>query len=101
MSDKVFCPFYNVGFCKYKDKCSKEHAERDCPDQTCRSKNCSNRRRRLCKFGPRCTYLKRKTCEVKHHDGETVMETELTEVRNEAKLHLDTSDKLNKEIQAL
>ena len=30
MTEKVFCPFYNVGYCKYKDKCSNEYAQPEC-----------------------------------------------------------------------
>ena len=25
MSDNVVCPYYSVGFCKFKDQCLKEH----------------------------------------------------------------------------
>ena len=41
MNVKPKCPFFNVGYCKYKDKCSKEHANLECSDQECKDKNCA------------------------------------------------------------
>ena len=37
MTSKMFCPFYNVGFCKFKDNCSKEHADEDCQHKCART----------------------------------------------------------------
>ena len=34
------CPYYNIGYCKYKNKCSKEHAKVECLEQKCPKKKC-------------------------------------------------------------
>ena len=38
IAENVLCSYYNVGYCKYKNKCSKEHAKADCIDQKCQKK---------------------------------------------------------------
>ena len=47
MSVKSFCPFFNVGFCKFKDNCSKEHAKADCEDIDCMKSKCTKSQRRI------------------------------------------------------
>ena len=69
MSDEAICPFYNVGYCKYKDKCLKHHENKECHDTSCRRKKCSKRHRRPCKYGNKCTYFKRSTFEFKHEES--------------------------------
>lgn len=38
MREKSLCPFFNVEYCKYKDKCSDEHAKHNCEDPNCKKK---------------------------------------------------------------
>jgi hypothetical protein len=66
MTDKAFCPFYNVGYCKYKDKCSKEHAQDECEDRKCTNKLCHKRHRKSCRNGLECRFNAKNKCEFKH-----------------------------------
>ena len=56
MTDKAFCPFYNVGYCKNKDKCSNEHAQDDYEDRKCTNKLCHKRHQKSCKNGLECQF---------------------------------------------
>ena len=38
MFDKVICPFYSVGYCKFKDQCRKEHPKEDCRNSSCQKR---------------------------------------------------------------
>ena len=48
MSDKKFCHFWNVGFCKFHGKCYLEHAQGDCKNNQCYRKSCHQRHRKQC-----------------------------------------------------
>ena len=104
MTSKMCCPFYNVGFCKFKDNCSKKHADEDCPEKMCTNKNCPHRHGRSCKCGKRCKHLDKNIREFLHEpaNGENiVMNTEMTKVKNEVKKHIKESSLLKKEIDSL
>ena len=62
------CPHYNIGYCKYKKKCSKVHAKVDCPDQKCQNKKCQQRHRKYCRYGAECIFKVKSTCEFKHEN---------------------------------
>ena len=66
MSDKAFCPFYIVGYCKYKDKCSNGHAQDDCQDRKCTNKLSHKRHQKSCKNGLECQFNDKNKCEFKH-----------------------------------
>ena len=40
MVEIVIYHHYNIGYFKYKNKCSKVHAKVDYPDQNCQNKKC-------------------------------------------------------------
>ena len=44
------CHLFNVGYCKYKDKCSKKRASSDCLEVNCKSKECDKRHRKYCRY---------------------------------------------------
>ena len=68
MLEKVVCPFYSVGQCKFKDQCLREHHKEDCKDSLCRRKGCPKRHRRPCRYGNICKiYNKDKSCEFRHY----------------------------------
>ena len=100
----MFCPFYNVAFCKFRDNCSKEHAHEDFQSKMCKNKNCPHRHRMPCKYGKRCKYHDRNTCEILHeplNEENVVMKAEFTKVQHEAKKTLEESNLLQIEITSL
>ena len=58
--------FFNVGYCKYKDRCSKEHAKGDCEDNKCKKQSCQKRHRKPCKNGTEYRFNIKNKCEFKH-----------------------------------
>ena len=66
MNDKAFCSFQNVGYCKYKDKCSNKHAKDDYEDTSCIKKPCHMRHKKTCKNGLQCKFNSKNNCEFKH-----------------------------------
>ena len=66
MTDKAFCSFYNVGHCKYKDKCSNKHAKDDCEDASFIKKLCHMRHSKTCKNRLQCKFSSKKNCEFKY-----------------------------------
>jgi len=69
---KTRCPYYNVGYCKFRASCRYFHSPLDCLDASCFGKGgaCMNRHRIICEmaqkgkcnFGPRCEFF---------HNGQT------------------------------
>ena len=59
----VIIIFYNVGYCKHKEKCRFEHGLEDC-DNKCDYKQCIKRHRQVFKNGNNCKFKLR--CEFKH-----------------------------------
>ena len=51
MFDKVICPFYSVGYCKFKDQCHKKLPTEECNNSLCQRKWCLKRHRKQCKCG--------------------------------------------------
>ena len=39
-SKKKLCPYWNVGFCKFRDSCRKQHKTSDCTETSCERKTC-------------------------------------------------------------
>ena len=58
MLDKNFCPFWNVGFCKFKDNCFVEHAPDDCGEKHCKNTKFHKRHRKQWKYFAKCKYLR-------------------------------------------
>ena len=63
-SFKTVCPYYRVGYCKYKNKCKLFHPKENCGDRKCRDKACTKRHRKSCKFGQTCS--RKEYCEFLH-----------------------------------
>lgn len=76
MSVKQKCPFFNVGYCKHKDKCSNEHNNVECLDNECKDKNCAKRHRRQCRHGSICFFLKKNKCEYKHNQTKFMIDNQ-------------------------
>ena len=67
MLDKVVCPFYSVGYSKFKVQCHKEYPQEDCSNSLCQRKGCFKRHRKQCRYGGSCKlYIKDKSCEFLH-----------------------------------
>ena len=66
MTGKSLCSFFNVGYCKYKDRCTNEHAKWDYEDNKCKNFNCPKRHRKPCKNGTKCRFHIKNKCEFKH-----------------------------------
>ena len=103
MSDNVVCPYYSVGFCKFKDQCLKEHPKEDCHDVTCNRIGCLKRHKRLCKYGTYCKrHIRSRSCEFRHMTAEPLdNKKELTELTEELKEYKDSVLKLKLEVSEL
>ena len=65
MDKSPICPFNNLGFCKYKDKCKKKHLAEKCLNRKCERK-CSKRHPKLCKYGESCRCKAKGVCAYDH-----------------------------------
>ena len=78
------CPYYRVGFCKYKEKCRLYHPKENCGERKCSIRTCNKRHKKPCKYGQVCTRID--YCEFLHHHKEKHIENipESTDYKNEA-----------------
>ena len=58
------CPYYRVGYCKYKENCKNIHPKENCDERKCSSRDCNKRHRKPCKFGQKCIRIN--SCEFLH-----------------------------------
>ena len=68
VTKKEVCPYYNVGYCKFANKCMLKHVIEECMDINCSDKKCIKRHRKSCKFGNSCKFNKINICEYKNSD---------------------------------
>ena len=99
MRDGNVCPFYNIGYCKYKTKCLKEHAKIDCLIEGCKDKSCYKRHRKPCRYGNKCTYQQKNSCEFKHN-AESV-KVQIDQIKKEANKTKNKSESLKLQIEEL
>ena len=72
-SSKNICPYYRVGYCKYKNKCKLFHPKENCGDRKCRDKACTKRHRNPCKYGQTCS--RKECCEFLHDEQDKFKES--------------------------
>ena len=62
------CVYFDRGYCKHGEKCSEFHPKKDeiCLESSCFSEDCNLRHPNPCKFGKRCTFLKKNECLFSH-----------------------------------
>ena len=99
-------PYYyeDIGYCKFGDKCRKQHFKTVCSNPEC-DKSCKSRHPRICKFKEKCKFFAKKICAYKHvtlacDDSELnalKKQVETLKLENEAKL--STIVKLDEEIE--
>ena len=84
------CNFYNVGYCRYKEKCHFKHPKSECLNSACERRNCDKRHPRACKFqnlGRKCKHGE--NCAFKHiksvenSTSEAVTKSALLKVKDE------------------
>ena len=61
---KSVCPYFRVGYCKYKLKCKYDHPKEDCVERNCILKTCIKRHRRACRYAENC--FRKNSCEFVH-----------------------------------
>ena len=64
--NKRKCPYFDRGYCQYKEECNKIHPEEVCSDKNCDEKVCNKRQPNFCKFGFRCKFFKTNICLFSH-----------------------------------
>ena len=64
--EKLKCVFYNTGYCKHGEDCTKHHPDKVCEDIDCIDENCDKRHPIPCKFGRRCRHKRKNTCLYSH-----------------------------------
>ena len=69
----------------------------------CKAKECDKRHRRYCRYGPKCTYLRKNTCEYKHTSIDPVLTEKNTfqNVQKEAEKCQQESEAIRKEVEHL
>ena len=97
----VFCSYYNVGYCKYKDKCFKEHAKTECNNNNCDKNDCQKRHKKLCRYGNKCTYKNKNSCEFRHDDKIATSNDEVKRVQIEANQFKRECESLKADIKDL
>ena len=61
------CFFFNIGYCKYKDKgCKNLHPAERCVLPTCTKRDCPKRHQKLCRYKESCKFQKDLSCEYLH-----------------------------------
>ena len=60
---KEKCLYYDSGFCRYKDKCRKEHMKTVCEDSNC-DKKCEKRHPKQCRYREKCKFHKKDACDL-------------------------------------
>ena len=69
------CPYYFVGFYKFRAKCFRVHLTEDCKNTSCKRKGCPKKHRKQCQFGGNCQRNnKDKSCELSHNGLESNIE---------------------------
>ena len=101
MSTEV-CPYYNVGYCKQKDNCSKSHPSVEC-ETKCKIKTCLKRHKKPCKDKDLCKFLKSNSCEFKHEVSEAIPTSEppkiILDLKNLVEALLKENKVLNEQMQ--
>ena len=61
----VKCKYFNTGYCKFAERCTKDHPKTICLFVLCKDKKCPKRHPRACRFKAHCrrrsSYLYRHT----------------------------------------
>ena len=60
------CPYFRVGYCKYKNHCKHFHSSENCLEGECSGKNCTKRHRKPCRYGETCARIA--FCEFLHEE---------------------------------
>ena len=59
------CWFNDVGYCKFKEECKKEHSFSVCQNKSC-DKKCQKRHPKECKYKDECKFLQKGICSFSH-----------------------------------
>ena len=82
-SDKL-CKYYNVGFCKFRDRCFFKHVLEDCKTKDCKKDHCLKRHPKRCKFFFLRKFCKFKTdCKFSHDESDSKDDEDIQKVRHE------------------
>ena len=71
------CEYFNKGYCKQTDKCTKTHPIKECDGDCNDKKTCPKRHRVPCKNLKKCDFYASKSCEflhVEHIREETIID---------------------------
>ena len=93
------CVYYDKGFCKEKEQCSKEHPSANCDGQCTDKRTCPLRHRKLCKNGDHCIFSESDSCEFLHDtekitEGKNVKETIDTQIINLTSINISLENKI-------
>ena len=69
------CPFNDKGFCKYRERCNKQHFKDKCQELEC-DRKCVKRHTKACRRGQQCRFYKEKICAYDHEQEHTIIEGE-------------------------
>ena len=87
------CKYYNIGFCKYLNRCKFKHPKTNCPKETCHDRSCENRHPKPCRYKDQCRGQTSCLYQHKSHTNETLaIERLKSEIK---KLEDSINDKIN------
>ena len=94
-SRTVKCKYFNNGYCKFEERCAKNHPKTICLLALCKDKKCPKRHPRACWFKAHCR--RRSSCLYRHSKYESVnIEEEIDRLNEEIKqLHEVNKEKNN------
>ena len=74
------CVYYDKGFCKEKEQCSKEHPSENCDGKCTDKKTCPLRHRKLCKNGDHCVFHESDSCEFLYDKEKNTEDKHMKEI---------------------
>ena len=98
---KTSCKFYNVGFCKFQDRCKFKHFKTICTKYACKDKICQHRHPKMCRYQEK--FRRKTSCLYKHTDKEPniKVEEEIAKIRRQSDIYLEELRYLKEDIKVL
>ena len=97
-TSKKICSYYNKGYCKFKNNCSKIHSLHICSKFNCRNKACCDRHPNNCRYKEKCRQIKE--C-LYMHNQINLIDDKLNDKEVEIKKLVDQTTELTIQINKL
>ena len=68
MADLIICKYNKFGYCKFDEKCRKQHIKEICFEKSCEISQCNQRHPKVCRYYRNYGRCKFSPCALKHED---------------------------------